>query len=84
MTSFSRFYPIGTFFMIAVTVIELEDPVQVLEQSMYFVLSVLLGLFTHCLLVMPVLYLIFTRRNPLAYMKGCFKALLTAFGTNNR
>ena len=70
--------------MMAHMVVELEDPIGVLENSLYFVLTVILGLFTHVCIVLPLIFLVITRRNPLKYMAGCFKALLTAFVTNNR
>ena len=70
--------------MLAPTVIEIEDPIGLIQQMFVFLLTVLLGLFCHAVFVLPLLYFIFVRKNPYKHMQKCTKALVTAFATNNR
>ena len=47
-------------------------------------LTVLLGLFIHGCITLPLIYIIMTRSNPLKVIKAALQALLTAFGTSSR
>ncbi|WP_462137818.1 dicarboxylate/amino acid:cation symporter [Candidatus Mycalebacterium sp.] len=46
-----------------------------------YMLAVVVGLGIHGLVVLPLVLFVFTRRNPLQYLKHMSKALLTAFST---
>ncbi|QMU55889.1 MAG: cation:dicarboxylase symporter family transporter [Candidatus Mycalebacterium zealandia] len=46
-----------------------------------YMLAVVVGLGIHGLVVLPLVLFVFTRRNPLQYIKHMSKALLTAFST---
>lgn len=73
--------PIGIIFLVATKLIEMEDPSTVFVQLGYYMLTVLAGLAAHGLIVLPIVYLIATRKNPLIFMYNMLKALLTAWGT---
>lgn len=46
-----------------------------------YVLTVVSGLLIHAVVVLPVLLVVFTRRNPVVYLKNAGEALITAFST---
>ncbi|MFQ5673693.1 MAG: dicarboxylate/amino acid:cation symporter [Nitrospinales bacterium] len=46
-----------------------------------YVLTVVSGLLVHAVVVLPVLLVVFTRRNPVVYLKNAGEALITAFST---
>lgn len=62
----------------------MEDPTTVFIQLAYYMLTVLVGLAVHGCIVLPLVYFIATRKNPLRFMYGMIKALLTAWGTASR
>ena len=78
------FTPLGIFGLIAErigveggggAVIELA-----MELGKYFI-SVILGLSIHAFIVLPIILILFAKRNPLKYIQNLGKALLTAFST---
>ncbi|XP_060578968.1 excitatory amino acid transporter 3-like [Ruditapes philippinarum] len=73
--------PIGIIFLVSTKLIEMENPGTIFIQLGYYMLTVLAGLAAHGLIVLPVVYLIATRKNPLIFMYNMLKALLTAWGT---
>ena len=79
-----RLYPLALVSMIAAVVVEVHDPLGLIQQMFVFILTVLIGLFCHAVFVLPAIYLIVVRRNPYRHLLRCGKALVTAFVTNNR
>lgn len=80
----SRYSPIGIASIIAGKLAEVDDfSVLVKEIGLYFV-TVLLGVLMHGCLVLPLIYTVMTRSNPLKLIKAILQALLTAFGTSSR
>ncbi|KAL2097098.1 hypothetical protein ACEWY4_006305 [Coilia grayii] len=73
--------PVGILFLIAGKMCEMEDAGQMGSQLLWYMLCVVLGLLSHGLLVLPLLYFLVTRRNPYRFMAGLQPALLTALGT---
>ncbi len=71
-------------FMIAATVVEIEDPVGSLLAMFRFLCMVLAAEATHFFITMPLLLWAVTRTNPYKYMFGCLKAFGMAFASNNR
>ena len=83
-SSTHRYSPVGIVFLIASKLVEMEDLGTMFEQLAYYMVTVLSGLFIHALIVLPVIYVIFTRKNPFTFMAGMIKAILTAWGTASR
>ncbi|XP_071800156.1 excitatory amino acid transporter 3-like [Asterias amurensis] len=73
--------PIGIFFLILGKILAMDDWVKVFSQIGLYSITVISGLLIHGLLVLPLIFLIFTRKNPVTYIKGVSPALMTAFAT---
>ncbi len=78
------FTPIGIFSLIAERIGIAGGGSAVMDIVMdiaKYVLSVVLALFIHGFLVLPVILLLLAKRNPINYVSNLGKALLTAFST---
>lgn len=78
------FTPIGIFSLIAERIGIAGGGSAVMELAMElgkYVLSVVVGLFIHGFIVLPIILLLFAKRNPFEYVQNLGKALLTAFST---
>ncbi len=78
------FTPIGIFSLIAQRIGMEGGGGAVIELAMEigkYVLSVVVGLSIHGFIVLPIILILFARRNPLKYVQNLGKALLTAFST---
>lgn len=75
--------PIGIWSLIAEKFASMENIDGTFESLAKYMLTVIGGLIIHSVLILPVIYVIFTRKNPLTYVKGLVQALLTAFGTSS-
>ena len=71
--------PIGIFG--AVVGVTASTGVEAFISLLGYFISVLLGLFVHGVIVLPLLLWLVGKRNPLAYAKAMSEALLTAFST---
>jgi Na+/H+-dicarboxylate symporter len=81
VTAVIWYSPIGITFLIAAEIIQMEDPIAEIEALGMYIVTVLAGLFVHGFIVLPLIYLITVRKNPLPYVYGILQAMLTAFGT---
>ena len=78
------FTPIGIFGLIAERIGIEGGGNAVMELAMElgkYILSVVAGLSIHAFIVLPIILLLFAKRNPLVYVRNLGKALLTAFST---
>jgi len=75
--------PIGIIFLIAGEIMKMEDPALVLQQLGLYMATVIAGLIIHGFIVLPLIYLIFVRKNPFVYLKGVLQAILTALATSS-
>lgn len=83
-THANRYSPIGIASIIAGKLAEVEDFGALVAEVGLYVVTVMTGLLIHGCIVLPLLYLIMTRKNPLKVVKAVLQALLTAFGTSSR
>lgn len=75
--------PIGIWSLIAAKFASMNDISGTFESLLLYMVTVIVGLIIHSFVVLPVIYVVFTRKNPLTYVGGLVKALLTAFGTSS-
>ena len=79
-----RTSPVGIASIIAGKLAEVESFSVLVEEIGLYMLTVLLGLFIHGCITLPLIYIVMTRSNPLKVVKAALQALLTAFGTSSR
>ena len=73
--------PIGIAFLVASKIISEKDYGKMFERLGYYTLTVLLGLFIHGAIVLPLFFMLFTRQLPFVFIANMCKAMATAFGT---
>ena len=76
--------PLGIFCLVAARFGQAQAEgrfLEVLSQTGWYVVTVLLGLAIHAGITLPLILWIFTRRNPYRFMYQMSQALLTAFST---
>ena len=76
--------PIGIYCLVAARFGEAQakgEFIQELQQTSWYVATVLSGLAIHAFVTLPLILWIFTRRNPFRFMYQMSQALLTAFST---
>jgi len=73
--------PVGVLFLVAGSVIEMENPAKTFESLGWYFATVILGLSIHGLLILPLIFGIMTRNLPFGFISNMANALATAFGT---
>uniref|UniRef100_A0A3B3RCZ1 Amino acid transporter n=1 Tax=Paramormyrops kingsleyae TaxID=1676925 RepID=A0A3B3RCZ1_9TELE len=69
--------PVGTMFLITSKVLQVDDW-DIFRKLGLYMATVLSGLAIHSMVVLPLLYFAFVRRNPFPFILGMMQALLTA------
>ncbi|XP_044128978.1 neutral amino acid transporter B(0) [Bufo gargarizans] len=75
--------PLGIMFLVAGKIVEMEDVVQLFTSLGKYICCCLVGHAIHGLIVLPLIYFTFTRKNPYRFLWGIISALATAFGTSS-
>ena len=70
--------------LIAAKVVEIDDLGKTFEQLAYYFLTVMLGLFLHGFLTLPLIFFVIVRKNPYLYLYGVLEAIVTALATASR
>lgn len=81
---FTRISPFGICSLIAAKLAGMGDIGQAFEMLGYVMGTAVAGLFIHGVIVLPLVYFIFTRKNPIIYIKNLSDAIATAYGTDSR
>lgn len=79
-----RYAPVGILFLVAGKIVEMKDVGMLFASLGKYILCCLLGHAIHGLLVLPLIYFLFTRKNPYRFLWGIMTPLATAFGTSSR
>ncbi|KAJ1084838.1 hypothetical protein NDU88_004984 [Pleurodeles waltl] len=77
------YFPFGIVFLIAGKILDMEDPEMIGRKLGLYAMTVMTGLFIHGVILLPLLYLIFTKKNPFSFIKGILQALLIALATSS-
>ncbi|XP_042825371.1 neutral amino acid transporter B(0) isoform X2 [Panthera tigris] len=78
-----RYAPVGILFLVAGKIVAVEDVGLLFTSLGKYILCCLLGHAIHGLLVLPLIYFLFTRKNPYRFLWGIVTPLATAFGTSS-
>ena len=62
----------------------MDDPLREFAALGVYMGTVTAGLLIHAIIVLPVIYLIFVRKNPFKFMYNMLGALILALGTASR
>ncbi|XP_059149028.1 excitatory amino acid transporter 3-like [Physella acuta] len=82
-TVFLWYSPVGIAFLITAKIVEMEDFSVLLGKVGLYFITVLIGLFIHGSVVLPLIYFVLVRKNPYTFIYGISQALATAFGTSS-
>ncbi|KHJ94047.1 excitatory amino acid transporter 1 family protein [Oesophagostomum dentatum] len=83
MLSVMWFAPIGITSLICGSLLELDDIWTAAGAMSRYILTVLIGLFIHSFITIPVLYFLLTRKNPLNIFKYIMEGGIAALGTSS-
>ena len=81
---FTRISPVGICSLIAAKVAGMSDIAQAFEMLGYLMGTAVVGFFVHGVIVIPLIYFVVTRKNPIIYIKNLSDAMVTAYGTDSR
>ncbi|KAK3863402.1 hypothetical protein Pcinc_030826 [Petrolisthes cinctipes] len=73
--------PIGILFLVASMMIEMKDFSVMLGQLGMYFLTVIIGIFLHGFVTLPLIYLALTRKLPFRFLANMGQAYITAFAT---
>ncbi|XP_038622763.1 neutral amino acid transporter B(0) [Tachyglossus aculeatus] len=75
--------PLGIMFLVAGKIVEMEDVGMLFASLGKYICCCVVGHVVHGLILLPLIYFIFTRKNPYQFLLGTIPALATAFGTSS-
>lgn len=75
--------PIGVYFLILAKFLEMSDILDVFTKLGMYLATVSAGIFIHGFIILPLVYLLFTRKNPIIFIGHMMPAILTALGTSS-
>jgi Na+/serine symporter len=81
---FSRYSPFGVVFLIIHEVVKIDDVQEMFSNVAYYCLTILLGLFVHGFIVLPLIFFLIVRTNPYRFISGMSTTLITAVATASR
>jgi len=73
--------PVGVCFLVAGQLLEMKDIAEEFSKVGWYFFTVLLGLFIHGFIVLPLLFTLITRSLPFRFIANMGNPLVTAFGT---
>ncbi|XP_040216391.1 excitatory amino acid transporter 5 [Rana temporaria] len=77
------YFPFGIVFLIAGKILEMDDPTAIGKKLGFYAITVVCGLVVHGLFILPLMYLLITKKNPIVFIRGVLQALLIALATSS-
>ncbi|XP_053549433.1 excitatory amino acid transporter 5 isoform X2 [Bombina bombina] len=77
------YFPFGIVFLIAGKILEMDDPTAIGKKLGFYAITVVCGLIVHGLFILPLMYLLITKKNPIVFIRGVLQALLIALATSS-
>lgn len=79
----NRLSPVGVLFLVSAKVLEVDDLAEIVKKLGFYFLTVCGGILFHGFVVLPVIFFLMTKKNPITYIGNMGQALATAFGTSS-
>lgn len=76
--------PVGVMFLVAAKILEMDSFSKVMSQLGLYFVTVLAGLLIQGFIILPMLYLVLTRKSPIHFLSNMAQPIATAFGTASR
>ncbi|CAK9290496.1 unnamed protein product [Gordionus sp. m RMFG-2023] len=73
--------PLGIMCLIASKIVETDNLGKAAKDLGSYMLTVIMGLFIHLFISLPLIYFVLTKKNPLIFMKAMLPAIITALAT---
>ncbi|KAM8986945.1 excitatory amino acid transporter 5-like [Guaruba guarouba] len=77
------YFPFGIVFLIAGKILEMEEPSVIGQKLGLYAITVVSGLAIHGVIILPLLFVLITKKNPFAFIQGMLQALLIALATSS-
>lgn len=75
------YVPVGIMFLVGSKIVEMKDVVMLVTSLGKYIFTSMLGHFIHGGIVLPLIYFVFTRKNPFKFLLGLLTPFATAFAT---
>lgn len=75
------YVPVGIMFLVGSKIVEMKDIVMLVTSLGKYIFTSMLGHFIHGGIVLPLIYFVFTRKNPFKFLLGLLTPFATAFAT---
>ncbi|XP_070285449.1 neutral amino acid transporter A [Myotis yumanensis] len=75
------YVPVGIMFLVGSKIVEMKDIVVLVTSLGKYIFTSMLGHFIHGGIVLPLIYFVFTRKNPFKFLLGLLTPFATAFAT---
>ena len=77
--TYFRYTPVGVASLIAASLAKVTDIAGVFQRVGIFVLAHTVGNAVYQLIILPVVYIVFIRKNPVKYLGTCLRPWMAAF-----
>uniref|UniRef100_A0A8C4R0H6 Amino acid transporter n=1 Tax=Eptatretus burgeri TaxID=7764 RepID=A0A8C4R0H6_EPTBU len=77
------YFPFGIVFLIAGKILEMDDPKVMGKRLGLYSVAVVGGLIVHGMVILPLMFFVITKKNPIAFIRGILQALLIALATSS-
>ena len=84
LCSHPRYVPVGIMFLVGSKIVEMKDIIMLVTSLGKYIFTSILGHFIHGGIVLPLIYFVFTRKNPFRFLLGLLTPFATAFATCSR